>query len=314
MKHFHAAALLTILLCLALLCACGPVRLLMEDPETDAMAEAALTALHNHDVEAFTGLFLPGVLPGDADEVARDFEGLADYYQGDFVSWVKTSQNRESRGGASPSETVSCVYEVTTEADTYRLEVVRVEADGQNALQYLYLISIGDYAAADTPSGRLLGMGGFNGGQWGLLAFSVLAFAFTIFTLVRCVRDKIRLKPVFVLIILLVQPAASLFWSADGFNLSFGMALVPFSSWLIYPDGRNIFTLALPVGAAVYWFVRGRLGRKAGPAPPQYFHGGYGAPPISHGAPLYGPYTPPPPPGQVPGPGGPPDGPGPGET
>lgn len=268
-KQIMRVKLLVVALVAALLLVgCGPLQQLFADPETDALLEEALQALRDDDIDGFAALFLPEALPESEEELHRLFGGMREYYQGELVSWGKVSQNRSI---TQDTETVSCIYAVKTDVENYRVEVVRVAGEAGNGLSTFSVTTADDHDTATTPVGNLGDIGRFTGGQWGLLIYTVLCYVFIIVTIIRCARDKIRLKPLFIIIIL-VQFSFVLARDGGNFGLNFLPTPLAWASLLLYPNGASVLTLILPAGAIAYWIFRKALIRRAqrppGPPPP----------------------------------------------
>lgn len=136
--------------------------------------------------------------------------------------------------------------------------MVRTSKDGENGLTGFNITTNSEYVAATTPSGTLSDMGNFNAGQWVLLGYTVLVYVFIILTIVRCAKDKIKLKPLFIIIILL-QLMFTVTHMPTRLNFNFMITPLGFARWLLYQDGSYVFTFFVPLGAIIYWCIRKML-------------------------------------------------------
>lgn len=261
-------------LSLVLLCACGQMLEAAADTEVERLMLEAFDALEAGDADAFYALFAPEVLPEDDAEYAALFAGVRDYYKGTVVDYKLTSISKKSHAsGGGTTLNVEANYTVTTSQDTYYTYVARLEDPNTSGLTGFNIVTQADYETAEeesTPTGTLDTLGSFTLEQWMTFFLSLIVYGFTIFTLVRCLRDRIRLKPLFVIVVL-AQFALTFTMSADiGVQFSFMLRFLSMSRLLLYPGGGMVLTLTLPAGAIVYWFIRKSL-KKPEPPPPAYY-------------------------------------------
>ena len=89
-----------------------------------------------------------------------------------------------------------------------------------------------------------------------ILIINILVFAFTVATVVRCVKDKIRRKPLFIILIL--------------FLLHFGVqnidGNVRFMTGFWFGVRINNTSVTIPAGAVIYWGIRKRIIKNAAAA------------------------------------------------
>lgn len=245
-----------VLLGAMLLSGCNPRQALLADPVAEELMVEALEAIKNGDEEGFRILFDKDVLPKGEDFSAA-FAQMKEYYGGEIVSWEAVSQTRATYPSQreEPYKTVTIVYDLVTDLDTYRVVVTRVESEGQSRLFRLEIGRSEEYAAAVTPIGYLSDITRFTGLQWTLLLTNILAYGFVLVTVVRCLRDKIRRKPLYIILSLIqitFYKAASPVFSQ--FNFMF--TPMGFASHLVYPNGGTATTVVFPLGALIYWMIR----------------------------------------------------------
>ena len=238
---------------------------LLVDTETDELMIEALDTIQNGKKESFFALYWDDVLPMGDSQRTDLFKQMREYYIGEVVSWKKTSQNR-SKDLTTQAEMITCVYQVITDNDEYRVQAVRKVSDEKSLLYALNIARNEEYLAATVPKGYLKDISDFSGLQWGLLIENVLAYAIIILTIVRCALDKIKIKALYIIMVLL-QMMLTLTVS-NGINFNFMVTPLGFAQHLIYPTGETVSSIMLPVGAIIYWSIRKNLIRKKAEKPP----------------------------------------------
>ena len=230
---------------------------MVSDPMSEALMLKALDSLNNNDKESFRALFEKGVLP-EGEEFSSMFTQIHKYYRGVIVSWEAKSKDTYTNNNAEPHKIVTCVYAVNTNIDAYLISITRVESGEQNLIRALNIVLSNDYKAAVTPTGYLSDIGHFSAFQWILLITNILVYGFIVFTIIKCLRDNIRRKVLFV-IISIVQIAFTASIGPGSFHVGFSVTVAAFASQMVYPDGGTITTVVLPLGAFIYWGLRKKL-------------------------------------------------------
>ena len=107
---------------------------------------------------------------------------------------------------------------------------------------------------AVVPVGALRNMKGANALSWGMLVLGGLTWLFTLAAAIDCGRNAKRNKGIMLFIILfgMATFAVTLAPSA-GFSIVHGY-YEPYSAFLLYPDGKEVLRLFLPLGA-IGWFA-----------------------------------------------------------
>jgi disulfide bond formation protein DsbB len=89
-----------------------------------------------------------------------------------------------------------------------------------------------------------------------MLFLNLLVIAFMIATIVRCYKDEIRLKWLFMLVILSLGYVGFSHVGGEVF-VSFGLWIgLRFSAYEIYPGGDFAAIVVIPTGAIIYWCIR----------------------------------------------------------
>ena len=107
------------------------------------------------------------------------------------------------------------------------------------------------------PLGSLRHMKGAGALSWGLLIFGGLSWVFTLAAAVDCGKNAKRNKGIMLFIILFGMATVALTLSPSaGCSLVHGY-YEPYSAFLLYPDGKEVLRLFLPLGA-IGWFALSR--------------------------------------------------------
>ena len=247
-----------ILLAILLFSGChSPLEDWQKDTQTDELMLNALSAIKSNNQEDFYALFWREVIEPD-DETAF-FIQVREYFKGEIKSWEPVS------GLIITAQIIGCNYFVKTDHDDYFVSAARKEVNGEVLLYTLNITRASeqaDYLARIPPKGFLKDIPRFNDVQWFFFIMGVLSYGFVIFMIVLCIRDKIKKKPLFILM-MLVQATVTLRVGGGAF-LYFGVTTpTVFSGHLIYPNGNKITTLLIPLGAIIYRSIRQKLIRKA---------------------------------------------------
>jgi len=95
------------------------------------------------------------------------------------------------------------------------------------------------------------------------LLFNIALLAFVIVTIVRCAKDKIRLKALYIIISLLLLDIS--YYNINGdFGAGVGLFLgFRASSHLVDFAGNSATNILIPFGAIIYWLIRKKLIHRA---------------------------------------------------
>jgi hypothetical protein len=93
--------------------------------------------------------------------------------------------------------------------------------------------------------------------QWVVLLLGILEIAFVIWMLIDCCCRKIRLKAMWIVIILLGALAFSIKLGPAGMNFNFNLGgILSYTALILYGSGTTALRIMLPIGALVYLFCR----------------------------------------------------------
>lgn len=210
-------------------------------------AETMLDAIISSDHETAYGLFSDAAIKTDFystyDQINSDLSGVSSYKLIPMFRY-KSKTNSES--------TTMLRYYMTTNNGNY---VVDAEiSDSHGGLHYFSITPEAQTRIAH--SGNIKNMKGSNAFQWLMLAFAVAETIFVIIVFVDCCRRKLRLKLLWIILILVgIHFSVSIVVPYKDFNFSLG-SIANYSSLIIYGDGSSLFRLFVPSGAILYLAFR----------------------------------------------------------
>lgn len=175
----------------------------------------------------------------------------------EYISQVNTyelTQKAWRSGSKNGTPYFEATFEMTTNAETYRVTAVTV--DGYDGLYSFHIAALSDTEVSYT--GTITTMSGASALQWGLILLSAVCIAFVVFTFIDCLRRKLRLKPLW--LILIVCGAMILTFSSSGgllrFHFNIGLLFAQYSHMKQYVNGAFTTQLVVPMGAIIYWILR----------------------------------------------------------
>lgn len=236
---------------------------IFKNKQVDNNLEQMISCIQNQDVEAAYALLYPNAT-SEADFKAG-FSELVNTYKGEEytyqLSGINTKFNKNNSNDST--KTVQCQYKIDTEQDSYVAEIVYLEDDGGTGIYTFYMQTYAEYIDYITPAGKLPYFADFNAVQWILLAVSLVSIAFTIVTLINCMKSKIKVKPLWIILILILYLWFYFTVDIDGsIQMGFQVSLILYSRLLLYPSGAVQFYMGLPLGSILYWILKKVLIKK----------------------------------------------------
>ncbi len=270
------AILLMALVPLLSFAACNPADLAEENAEVREMTEDMIDAIIAGDKNAAYQI-VPDIPQAEFDQA---FDALYECLS-PVESYTLTMRNINVHTVNGVTQ-YKIVYLLETNAGDYLLESgTRTDMKGLSTFQ---MGTVEDNTTRFT--GTLTTMKGANVTQWVLLIVGLATYAFLIAVLVDCCRQKIKMKWLFILIIVLGSVAFLFTMQASGLNWNFNfLNILSYTALMIYQNPPDAVQLRIfvPVGAIVYLCLRKKLIAKAQempvpPMPPMYdgeWNGGF---------------------------------------
>lgn len=255
--------ILYIIISVIILMGCADKYEMFKNEKIDNNLEQMISCIKNQDVESAYALLYPDAI--SEAEFETGFTELVSTYKGDSytyqLSGINTKINKINSNEST--KTVECRYKIDTEQDSYVVNIVYLEDEGGAGFYNFSMQTYEQYIAYNTPTGKLPFFTGFNTVQWILLLLSFVFIAFTILTLINCIKSKIKMKPLWIILILIIYIWVYLTIDLDGnMKTGFQVSLISYSRLLLYPSGAVQFYFGLPLGSILYWILKKSLIKK----------------------------------------------------
>ncbi len=191
-----------------------------------------------------------------SEEFREEYDGFCSLLDGiESYELKQMSFHSEIKSGVS---CYSATYSIVTE-NKVDLEIEVAITEGHDGLTRYHVSQV----TAVNCTGTLATLGQFNLPQWGLLLLSILGMALVIWMVIDCARRKLNAKALWIILILIGHLRFSVTGLVTELSTDFRIgAFLPYSRLLLYEDGTFALSLVLPVGAAVYFFMRKWLTEK----------------------------------------------------
>ncbi len=231
---------------------CSGILNTFENEKLRTDTEAMINSILNEDIEAAYLL---------VDEVCTREEFKPIFYQlveslkqaDDYSLKIISINTNNTFTADGKIETVSAVYMMVSNQNRYIISV-------QTTSRYEKLSSfyITEYEKSNYYStGLLNNMKGANPFQWALLLSNVISIGIMIFALVDCCRHKVKMKPLWIAIILLGIVTVGAIVSANSLKLKINFSwLTAYTAFVRYGGGAFWIRIMIPLGSIIYLIIR----------------------------------------------------------
>ena len=252
MKNTWKQIMLLVLAAALVLSLAGCAELKVEDdPAIRAATEVFLDALVADDADAAYAAVYSGI---DRTEFDTAFAQMYAFVDG--VTEYALEPIHYSYSNSNGVATIQLTYRMTAEAGSYIVTAAKTE--GYEGLMGVHIAPEEQTTLHHT--GTLGNMAGASAVQWVVLILGMLVGVFVIWMAVDCCRRKIRLKWLWLLMIVLGAMVLTVTMNSGGINLRFNFGLyLQLSSLIRYGDGSAELALVVPLGAIIYCAMRKRL-------------------------------------------------------
>ncbi len=235
------------------------VQTLAEDSGLIQPTKDMLDAILREDMDSCIPLLDENITPQAMEQAYPTFRQLLEGMEG----YTLTPTNYQT--GKSDGKTMTQI-QYTMRAGEKTVYVQINALDGRTRLAGLHITP----AESLIPTGTVGNMQGADASQWALLAVAALELAFIVWMLVDCVRRRISNKPLWLLLILLLNVMPSLTFGNGIVSFRFQMSLgLNYTCLLSFPSGMRVLQLIVPVGAIVYFFGRHKMDMRTTPTQPE---------------------------------------------
>ena len=236
-----------------LFCGCSPAA---DTPAEDKLMADVFNAIAEKDYAAAKEL-----MSGEIDETDLDkaLPSMSDYIKGTAVEYTKTGYSVDSYIGTDERNTAETfTYSVKTRYGDYTVKMVLLRSDGGRKI-------IGyEVAKASQPGGAILNLNDFDMIQPLMLLLSAVSLFLFIFALVKCAKAYIRLKVLWIALIILLNIGFSVVKTASGAQMHM-LLFIGISSLIKYVNGDYMLSVMLPLGAILFLCLRRKLIALAAP-------------------------------------------------
>lgn len=250
--------IIIVLAALLLFSGCSNMQLAMmqalEEDEVRADAEDIITAIENQDSEFIYNTYFSSIDEVNEEDLNSGMQDIYNIYEGKKIGTHLYSVNVNSFGNARGTRTIkTVVYLVKTDVMPYLLTMNYLKgADGQYGLYGLNVSQFLDYVVNDS-------FGDYDLKSWVVFSLNIISYGIMILALILCIKTKIKLKPLWIILIILQMGISKTDFS-NYFNISFVfIQILGISKYSIYAHGGTITTLFFHVFAVIFLFVRKNL-------------------------------------------------------
>lgn len=228
----------------------------------------------NEEIRTYTETMLDSILADDFDgayavinDICTEDEFVSTFNQiNNALSDVQTyelsllSINKNSNmTNGEVVNSIAASYKMTTNLDTYIVDVQTISTYDKLSSFYITPYEETDYYY----TGTINNMKNATVMQWIMLLLNLVAIGITVFALVDCCRKKIKLKALWIIIIILGMVTVGVTFGASVLRFNFNIAwLFAYSAYIIYGGGTVVFRLMIPVGSIIYFALRKLLIKK----------------------------------------------------
>jgi len=257
------------LLCLAvaavLITACGCSKLMaaMEDEKTRGYTDLVLDAIVAEDVDTAYAVFEQITTKDNFTPVFYEMKNMMKDVAEYELKLLSVYRNTNYSGGASVTE-ISSVYEMTSGESRYIVDV-KTRSD----VLKLSSFYVSPYEETNYYyTGTVDSMKDMNALQWIFLLSNLLVIGLSVFAIVDCATHKIKLKALWIVIIAIGFVSVGLTLSQQNVNFNFNLGwITAYTAIVRYGGGMTVVRFMLPVGAVLYFCLRGVIKKKPAPEP-----------------------------------------------
>lgn len=255
------AVILLLIITLATFSSCVNLdnyELKMSTPEVDAYVEDFMSSIEGKDYDDFLLKYYGEEYAAQvSDTIAEDFS----FVEGTMTRYrkIRFDSNARIDDGEIKNKEIQYIYIIDTDQSSYTL-IVNVEEQNDQVIfigSNLYPGGVENF-----KDDR------FNGHPWQimLLAYSLLCYGFIIFVIVKCIKSRVRLKPLWILGIIAqsgfqIRHVFANGQINSGFHIHF--ASISISSFTNYGEHGYILIILFPLIALIFLRSLNKLELKA---------------------------------------------------
>lgn len=246
---------LVLVACMMVLTGCNSR--LLATPDEDEFVRNFLESIEEGDYEKYKDSFIDEIK--DEEVFDQGIKSIDDLLEGEIKDVKKTGVYfRTTKSGGRTTYTRELQYRVVTTQDDYIVSMATVSSDGE-----VYKTAVFNINYASEVTGQIIDSDDFDIVQLLLLVFTGLCVVFVIFAIVLCAKSKVKLKGLWIPLIILIQTGVTITRMPMQFSFNFHLFATQISNLRKFSNGGTILTVMIPLGAILFVILRKKLERRA---------------------------------------------------
>lgn len=258
MKHIKKIAAFIMVLVIVLIFSSCSLPQSFENDDLRTYTDQMLNSIITNDKDAAYSLVSDICTESQFNSTFEDMRNLIDGVETYELKLVSIYHNTSYSNGESIS-TIDSAYVMQTEKEKY---VITVQSHSQ--YQKLSSFYITPYEKTNLYyTGVIKNMRGASIAQWLMLLSNLIIVALVIVAFIDCCRHKVKLKALWIILIILGVLAFGLTLSSTGVKFNFNFIwIAAYNAIVRYGNGTVVARIIVPVGAIVYLILRRWLIKK----------------------------------------------------
>lgn len=255
-KKFTAFIIVSVML--FIFSSCSALVETFENKELRTYTDQMLNSILTYDSKTAYSLVSDVCDEGSFETVFNDMNSLLKDVETYELKPISINQNSSYDNGENIT-TVDSVYEMKTEKAKY---VVSAQISSQNKKLSSFFITPYEKTSL-YYTGVIENMKGASPAQWAMLLSNLLILTFIIVALIDCCRRKIKLKALWIILIIIGVLALGLTISSTGVKFNFNLIwATSYNAIVRYGSGEVTLRVLIPWGALLYFILRRNLIKK----------------------------------------------------
>ena len=211
----------------------------------------ALEAIQSNDMDKINELLVPQL---ELD--SKTVNDMKQYISGKYMESHRVGYyyNVNMRGNGDKTEQWSIQYKVKTGEGTYFIDMDVVSHNKQPMMISGYHITSQSDAVRNQKANKRYNFATMNSTQFALFIYYILQWGLVILSIVVCIKSKIRLKWLWIIVIVLGCMGIAYSASSNGFRFNLLLLGIPQSYLILGSVKAMVFTL--PVGSILFLLIR----------------------------------------------------------
>lgn len=252
--------LIVILIVITLLSSCSDIQLAMmqglEEDDVKEDVENVINAIQAENSDYIFDTYFSKFDEIDEDEFYNDIKKIYSIYEGSYISSQLYNISVNSFTNNNETKTIKTViYLIRTDENAYTLKLQYLKnSDAEYDLYRLdispYLNYVVNYRFKD-----------YDLKTWIYFIINIVSYGIMILAMILCIKTKIKLKPLWIILILL-QVGISVTDFSNYHSSQFGFfSILAMSQYVVYAHGGTITNFYIHIFAIVFLFIRKKLNR-----------------------------------------------------